>query len=62
MGWKPSAPGMKTPSCGYTFLSSKPRTRIWFDQERNSNVVEVEVKYQPKVVASLTGYLIKGVI
>lgn len=62
LGWKPSAPGMKAPSCGYTFLDSKPRVRTWFDQERNSDVVEVEIKYQPKVVASLTGYLIKDVI
>jgi hypothetical protein len=35
-----------------------PRVRTWFDQERNANAVEVEIKYQPKVVASLTGYLI----
>lgn len=62
LGWKPAAPGMKVPSCGYTFLNSAPRARTWFDEERNANVVEVEVKYQPKVVASLTGYLIKDVI
>lgn len=60
LGWKPaSGGGMKTPSCGYLFQSSKPRVRSWFDQERNATAIEVEVKYQPKVVASLTGYLIK---
>ena len=62
LGWKPSAPGMKAPSCGYTFIRSSPRVRSWFDQERNATAVEVEVKFQPKVVASLTGYLIKDVI
>lgn len=60
VGWKPNAPGKKVPSCGYTFMNSAPRVRTWFDDELNSNVVEVEVKYVPKVVASLTGYLIGG--
>lgn len=62
IGWKPAGGGgIKTPSAGYLFMSSKPRVRSWFDDERNSTVIEVEVKYQPKVVASLTGYLINGI-
>lgn len=60
-GWKPAnGGGIKTPSCGYMFEKSAPRVRSWFDNERNADAIEVEVKYQPKVVASLTGYLIKG--
>lgn len=63
MGWKPSSPGLKTPSCGYTFMHSAPRVRKWVDQERDeSTAIEVGVKYIPKVVASLTGYLIKDVV
>jgi len=62
LGWKPPAAGIKQPSCAYTFISSMPRTRTWFDEERNANAVEVEVKYEAKVVASLTGYLIKAVV
>lgn len=62
LGWKPpGAGGLKTPSCGYTFISSQPRVRSWFDNERNADAVEVEIKLQPKVVASLTGYLIGGI-
>lgn len=62
LGWKPASPGLKTPSCGYTFLKSTPRVRSWFDDERNANAIEVEIKFQPKVVASLTGYLIKDIL
>lgn len=62
LGWKPASPGLKTPSCGYTFLKSTPRVRSWFDNERNANAIEVEIKFQPKVVASLTGYLIKDIL
>lgn len=62
LGWKPAAPGPKTPSCGYTFMRNAPRTRSWFDEERNSTAIEVEIKFQPKVVASLTGYLIKDIL
>lgn len=60
VGWKPaSGGGIKTPSCGYMFERSAPRVRSWFDNERNATAIEVEVKFQPKIVASLTGYLIK---
>jgi len=62
VGWKPSSPGLKAPSCGYTFMSSKPRVRSWFDEERNAKAYEVEIKFKPQVVASLTGYLIKDII
>jgi hypothetical protein len=62
VGYKPAAPGLKTPSCGYTFMRSTPRVRTWFDDERNANAVEVEIKFQPKVVASLCGYLIVDAI
>lgn len=62
LGWKPASAGIKTPSCGYTFAKAAPRVRSWFDQERNATAIEVEVKYQHKVVASLTGYLINNTV
>jgi len=62
MGWKPASAGLKTPSCGYMFMKDSPRVRSWMDEERNATAIEVEVKFQPKVVASLTGYLIKGTV
>lgn len=62
LGWKPASAGLKTPSCGYTFIKSAPRVRSWFDDERNATAIEVEIKFQPKVVASLTGYLIKDIL
>lgn len=62
MGWKPSSPGLKTPSCGYTFMKSQAPVRKWRVDERKANAIEVEYKFVPKVVASLTGYLIKGIV
>lgn len=63
LGWKPAGGGgIKTPSCGYTFIKAQPRVRSWMDDERNATAIEVEVKYQPKVVASLTGYMIKDTV
>ena len=62
LGWKPAAGGVKTPSCGYTFAKNAPRVRSWFDEERNATAIEVEVKYQHKVVASLTGYMIQNTV
>lgn len=60
VGWKPSSPGLKTPSAGYVFMKNAPRVKTWIDNERDAKAIEVEVKYQPKVIASLCGYLIKG--
>lgn len=63
IGWKPAGGGgLKTPSCGYTFIRAQPRVRSWEDEERNATAIEVEVKMQHKVVASLTGYLINNTI
>ncbi len=62
VGYKPAAPGLKQASCGYMFMRSAPRVRSWFDDERNAEAIEVEIKFQPKVVASLTGFLINNVI
>ncbi len=61
VGYKPSSAGPLKPSCGYTFEKSIPRVRRWRDEERKAEAVEVQIKFQPKVVASLTGYLIKGI-
>jgi hypothetical protein len=63
LGWKPSSPGRKTPSYAYLFMKNAPRVKTWMDEEREeSTAVEVCVKYSAKVVASLTGYLIKNAI
>lgn len=62
VGYKPGTAGVKVPSAGYVFSSKQPRVRTWFDDERNATAVEVEVKYQAKVVASLAGYLIKDIV
>jgi hypothetical protein len=61
VGWKASSPGLKTPSCFYEFQRSGPRVRSWKDEERNAQAIEVECKFQFKVVASLTGFLINNI-
>lgn len=53
---------MRAPSCVYNFENAAPRVKAWFDNERDAEAIEVEMKFIPKVVASLTGYLIKGVV
>lgn len=62
VGWKPGSPGLKTPSCGYMFMRDMPRVRTWDEPERKATAVEVEIKFQPKIVASLTGYLIGDIL
>lgn len=60
LGWKPSSPGPMKPSCGYIFEKAVPRVRRWRVEERKAEAIEVQLKFQPKIVASLTGYLING--
>lgn len=60
VGYKPNRPGMFAPSAGYIFMNNSiPRVKKWRDEERESDAIEVNAMYQPKVVASLSGYLIK---
>jgi len=61
LGYKPSRPGPKTPSCGYIFRKNVPMVRRWHDDERNAEAIEVRMKYQARPVATLSGFLITGV-
>lgn len=62
LGYKPERPSLKRPSAGYTFEKAAPRVKRWRDEERESDGIKVEIKYVPKVVASLAGYLIKDIV
>jgi hypothetical protein len=62
LGWHNPSPSQRAPSCVYNFENAAPRVKTWFDDERDATAIEVEMKFAPKVVASLTGYLIKDVI
>lgn len=61
MGYKPDRAGPKAPSSGYIFRKNVPMVRRWQDEEVNAEAIEVRMKYQARVVASLTGFLIKDV-
>lgn len=60
VGYKPASPGPLKPSCGYTFEKNIPRVKVWRDEPRECDVIEVNMELVPKVVASLCGYLITG--
>lgn len=62
VGYKPARPSPKAPSAGYIFTKNTPAVRRWRDEDRQSEVIEVEKKYIAKIVASLSGYLIKDIV
>jgi len=62
VGYKAERPSIMRPSCGYTFKNAIPMVKRWRDEDRQSEVIEVNMYYQPKVVASLAGYLLKDVL
>lgn len=59
LGYKPERPSIKRPSAGYIFRKSTPGVKRWFDDERDAEAIEVEMKFQARVVASLAGFLIR---
>lgn len=61
IGYKPDAPGPLKPSSMYTFRKAMPLVKRWRDEERESEVIEVNMEFQAKVVASLSGYLLSNV-
>jgi hypothetical protein len=62
VGYKPQRPGPKQASAGYIFRKNTPMVRRWRVEEREAEAIEVQMKYQAKVVASLAGYLIKDIV
>jgi hypothetical protein len=62
LGYNPGSPGPLKPASGYTFMLEQPRVKKWREESRESNAIEVNILFQPKVVASLTGYLIKDIV
>lgn len=61
-GYRPPNAGPKQPSAGYTFRKASPLVKKWRDEDRESQVVEVGMKYQARVVASLCGFIIADVV
>lgn len=62
VGYKPASAGPKQPSSGYIFRKASPMVRRWRVEERQAECIEVQMKYQAKVVASLSGYLITSIV
>ncbi len=62
VGYKPDKASPLVPSAGYIFRNNIPMTKRWRVEERQSDAIEVNVHYQAKVVASLSGYLLKDVL
>jgi len=62
VGYKPARANVRTPSCGYLFMSKAPQVKKWREEERESDAIEVNVKYDPIVTSVYAGYLIKDCI
>jgi hypothetical protein len=62
VGYKPAKASPMAPSAGYIFKNNIPMTKRWRVEERQSEAIEVNLHYQPKVVASLAGYLLQDVL
>jgi hypothetical protein len=60
LGHKPASAGPLKVSSGYIFRNSIPMVKRWRVEEREAEAIEVNMEYQAKVVASLSGYLIKN--
>ena len=59
VGYKAPRASIMAPSAGYMFENALPLVKRWRVEDRQSEAIEVNQHYVPKVVASLAGYLIK---
>ena len=62
LGYKPPNPSPLMPSSGYTFRTSVPMVKRWRDETVEGDWIEVNMEYVPRVVASLSGYLIRDLL
>lgn len=60
--YKPAKAGPKVPASGYIFTKNKNLVKRWRDEAYDGEFIEVNKSYQAKVVASLTGYLIRDTL
>jgi len=60
IGYKAPRPAPKSVSFAYMFEKKNAVVRKWRDEEREGNVIEVTSHFDPKVICSLCGFLIKG--
>ncbi len=58
VGYKPDRAGPMKASAGYMFEMTMPLVKRWRVEERDSEAIEVNVNYTPRIVSSLSGYLI----
>jgi len=59
-GYK-AKPGLKSQGAGFIFRKAVPLVKRWRDEPRESDVIELNMEYTPRIVSSLSGYLIKGI-
>ena len=59
--YTPARATRDNPATMYSIEKPTPKVRRWFDDEVDAEAIEVDRKLVVKVVASLTGYLIKDV-
>jgi len=59
--YRPAAPGPLKPSAGYVFRKALPMVKRYRVEERESDAIEVNMEFQVKVVASLSGFIIADV-
>lgn len=62
LGYRPDAPGPLKAASIYTFRKALPLVKRWRVEARESECIEVNMEYQAKVVASLSGYLICNIV
>jgi hypothetical protein len=55
-------PSLKSQGAGFIFRKPQPLVKRWREESRESDVVEVNMQYVPKIVSSLSGYLIKDIL
>ena len=60
IGYKAPRPAPKSVSFAYMFEKKNAVVRKWRDEEREGNVIEVTSHFDPEVICSLCGFLIKG--
>lgn len=66
IGYVEPAPGLRKPSALYTFFASRlglpMQTKMWREEEIESDVIEVNAQYQTKIIASDCAYLIVNTV
>jgi len=62
LGYKTRSPSLRAETAGYMIQKSVPLVKRWREEARESEAIEVNIQFSPRIISSLSGYIIRDTV